>query len=154
MMKQFELRQATAGDCERLYRIQSQSMKPYVEQIWGWNESFQEERFRQGFDPDKTRIVLSNEREIGFLRVTEKKEVVFIEQIYITPEYQGRGIGTALVREVFSRNLPVELSVLKLNTDARRLYERLGFRVNDENATHCHMRIEPARRLQRARSRK
>ena len=78
MMKQFELRQATAGDCERLYRIQSQSMKPYVEQIWGWNESFQEERFRQGFDPDKTRIVLSNEREIGFLRVTEKKEVVTV----------------------------------------------------------------------------
>ena len=149
MMKQFELRQATAGDCERLYRIQSQSMRPYVEQIWGWNESFQEERFRQGFDPDKTRIVLSNEREIGFLRVTEKKEAVFIEQIYIIPEYQGWGIGTALVREVLSRNLPVELSVLKLNTDARRLYERLGFRVNDENATHCHMRIEPARRLQR-----
>ena len=49
-------------------------MRPYVEQIWGWNESFQEERFRQGFDPDKTRIVLSNEREIGFLRVTEKKK--------------------------------------------------------------------------------
>ena len=148
-MKEFELRQATPGDCERLYRIQSQSMRPYVEQIWGWNESFQEERFRQGFDPDKTRIVLSNEREIGFLRVTEKKEAVFIEQIYIIPEYQGRGIGTALVREVISRNLPVELSVLKLNTDARRLYERLGFRVNDENATHYHMRIEPARRFQR-----
>ena len=106
MMKQFELRQATAGDCERLYHIQSQSMRPYVEQIWGWIESFQEERFRQGFDPDKTRIVLSNEREIGFLRVTEKKEAVFIEQLYVIPEYQGRGIGRPLSVRFFPGTFP------------------------------------------------
>ena len=147
MKNQFELRQSTAGDCDRLYRVQSQSMRPYVEQIWGWNESFQEERFRQGFEPDKTWVALSHEREIGFLRVTEKDEGIFIEQIYIIPEYQGRGIGTALVREVLSKKLPVELSVLKLNTDARRLYERLGFRVNGESATHYHMRVEPDCRL-------
>ena len=142
-MTQFSLRQATAGDCEQLYGIQSKAMKPYVEQTWGWDEGFQQDRFRQGFDPDTTRVVLSNDREIGFLRVTEKKGVAFIAQIYIIPDYQGKGIGTALVREVLARNLPVELSVLKLNTDARRLYERLGFRVNDESATHYHMRIEP-----------
>ena len=105
-MKEFELRQTTPGDCERLYRIQSQSMRPYVEQIWGWNESFQEERFRQGFDPDKTRIVLSNEHEIGFLRVTEKREAVFIEQIDIIPEYQGGESGRPLSVRFFPGTFP------------------------------------------------
>ena len=144
-MKQFKLRQATTGDCARLYRIQSQAMRPYVEQIWGWNEDFQRERFRQSFDPDNTQVILSNDREVGFMTITEKEEVVFIEQIYVIPEYQGMGIGTTLIRGTFARNRPVELNVLKLNTDARRLYKRLGFRVHYESVTHYHMRFEPER---------
>ena len=45
---------------------------------------------------------------------------------------RGRGIGTALVEQVIAdaeaRAVPVRLGVLEHNP-ARRLYERLGFRV-------------------------
>ena len=122
-MTHLSLRQATAGDLELLYGIHSEAMRPYVERIWGWDEDFQQQRFRQGYDPDTTQVVLSDGRETGFLTVWERTGVVFIAQISIIPEYQGRGIGTALIRDILARGLPVELSVLKLNTRARRLYD-------------------------------
>lgn len=60
---QLNLRQATAGDRERLCRIQSEAMRPYVERIWGWDEDYQRQRFGRGYDPDTTQIVLSGGRQ-------------------------------------------------------------------------------------------
>ena len=142
-MTRFSLRQATAEDRELLYGIHREAMRPYVEQVWGWDEGFQRERFRRGFDPGTTQVVVSSGREIGFVRAGEKGGVVSLEQIYLGSDHRGRGIGTALLRDILARGLPVKLQVLKVNHDARRLYERLGFRVVHETATRYRMLFEP-----------
>lgn len=53
-------------------------------------------------------------------------------QIQLAPEVQGRGIGEALIRrlvdEARSAGAALTLHVLHANP-ARRLYERLGFRI-------------------------
>jgi len=41
--------------------------------------------------------------------------------------------------EAVAANLPFALTVLKSNPDARRLYERLGLRVDDENTERYFM---------------
>ena len=142
-MKQYTLRQATEGDFYQLLRIRNQVLREYIEYVRGWDEDREEERFRGNFDPETTRVILSDDRVIGFLGVRPENDVLYIAQAYIIPEYQGRGIGTALIREVLSRGRPVELWVMKLNTGARRLYERLGFRVKCEGETDYRMRYEP-----------
>ena len=81
---------------------------------------------------------------VGLLRVSERESAVFIDQVEITPKYQSQGIGTSLINDLLARGRPVELGVLKVNVDARRLYERLGFRVIGETETHYHMRAEPS----------
>ena len=81
---------------------------------------------------------------IGYLGVSERESATFIDQIEIVPNYQGQGIGTALINNVLARGRPVDLGVLKVNDDARRLYERLGFRVIGETETHYNMRAEPS----------
>ena len=131
-MKQYTLRQATEGDFYQLLRIRNQVLREYIEYVRGWDENREEERFRGNFDPATTRVILSDDRVIGFLGVRPENDVLYVAQAYIVPEYQGRGIGTALIREVLAGDLPVELWVMKLNTGARRLYERLGFRVKCE----------------------
>jgi ribosomal protein S18 acetylase RimI-like enzyme len=59
------------------------------------------------------------------------------------PAYQGRGIGTTLIRRLQQRarkeGVPVTLQVFKVNP-ARALYERLGFKVTGETDTHCRMK--------------
>ena len=142
-MTQFETRPATAEDFHRLLRIRNQVLREYIEHVRGWDETREEARFRRNFKPDTTRVILSGDCVIGFLGVRPENDHLYMAQAYIIPEYQGRGIGTALIREVLSRGRPVELWVMKLNTGARRLYERLGFRVMREEKDDFRMRAEP-----------
>jgi ribosomal protein S18 acetylase RimI-like enzyme len=74
---------------------------------------------------------------------------IFLEYIAILPEFQNRGIGTELIREVLeeaaAKGFPVELKVLKINP-AIRLYERLGFEVESRTETRFFMAAEPIER--------
>ena len=142
-MKHYTLRQATVEDFPGCLGIRNEAMREYIEQIRGWDEDYEERRFRGNFHPDKTRVILSDDRVIGFLGVREEDDALYVAQAYIIPEYQGRGIGTALMREVLADGRPVVLKVTKLNTGARRLYERLGFQVESEDADSFRMWAEP-----------
>ena len=76
------------------------------------------------------------------LSLEERVEDVFLRAIEIHPDYQGQGIGTAIIRKIIAEGAlkmkPVFLQVLKVNP-AKRLYERLGFSVVNETPTHFHM---------------
>jgi ribosomal protein S18 acetylase RimI-like enzyme len=118
-------------------------MRPYVELVWGWDEKTQQRLFLESYEADRVQVITSNGLEIGFLKIEERPGALSLELIEILPEYQGRGIGRALIREVIARGVPVELRVLKVNPRARALYERLGFQVTGASSTHFYMRIEP-----------
>ena len=78
---------------------------------------------------------------VGYLDVENEGEFVALNNIRVAPSMQGRGLGGALVRRVIAEAVPkpVQLRVLRVNP-ARRLYERLGFRVIEEISTHFVMR--------------
>ena len=74
-------------------------------------------------------------RAAGIVSVTGN----LIEDLYILPDCQNRGLGTALLRYAVSRceGLPT-LWILENNVNAARLYHRLGFRETGgrKNVTH------------------
>jgi len=68
-------------------------------------------------------------------------EVCVIDELYLKPAWRGHGHATSLIETLESdrvlwplRPVAFELEVSSLNPDARRLYERLGFR-DKHNAT-------------------
>ena len=71
------------------------------------------------------------------------QEDVFLRAIEIHPDYQGQGIGTAIIHKIMAEGVlkmkPVFLPVLKVNP-AKRLYERLGFSVVNETPIHFYMK--------------
>lgn len=133
------LRPATLADADFLYRLLVASMKDYVAATWGWDEEFQKEHFRTHFEPQKLQIVLVDGCEIGVLSVEPRDGELWLASIQLLPEYQRRGIGTQIIRDVLARGRQQEarvtLQVLKVNP-ARSLYERLGFCVIGETKTH------------------
>jgi len=57
-------------------------------------------------------------------------DVAFLDQLYVLPERQGEGIGTALLELAMAlRPGGFELWVFEVNTPAIRLYERFGMTV-------------------------
>lgn len=43
------IRSATPDDHDLIYLLKSQSVRPYVEKIWGWDESYQQNDFDRDF---------------------------------------------------------------------------------------------------------
>ncbi len=141
----YTLRPATDRDVAFLYALHRATMRDYVARTWGWDEAFQRAHFAAHFDPARIEIVVVEGADAGMLAVERRAGELHLANVRIAPEYQGRGLGTAILAAVRAEaaraGLPVTLQVLKVNP-ARRLYERCGFRVSGETATHYLMRAE------------
>jgi GNAT superfamily N-acetyltransferase len=140
---QVELRPTNPDDYDFVFGVHCAAMKPSVERIYGWDEDWQARYFRERFDPARRQIIRHDGTDIGYISIEEQEASLFLSSIAILPHYQGRGIGTALIRSLQQqarrKGVPVTLRVLKANP-ARTLYERLGFRVTGETETHYQMR--------------
>lgn len=132
-------RPGNADDLNFLWELHVLTMQDYAARTWGWDQAWQEGRFRESFDPSKLEILEVAGDAIGTLSVVKEEDHVFLRLIEIHPAWQNRGIGTIVVAQVVTgareRDLPVRLQVLKVNP-ARRFYERHGFRVSGETGTH------------------
>jgi len=148
-MDEVSLRPATESDLDFLWRLHRATMRDYVDQTWSWQDADQERRFRHKFKPERFQIVLCRGEAIGALSVDDDCSRVFLSIIEITPEYQRRGIGACLIRQLCDQadtaNVPLELQVLKVNP-AKGLYERLGLATIGETDTHYLMRRPAADR--------
>lgn len=142
----YSLRAATDDDYAFLERLHMATMKELVTRVWGWDEADQAARFRAAFVPERGRIIVVDGRDVGTLWTERRPGNIFIANIEIAPEHQGQGLGTAVIGDLVAdarrQGLPVALQVLKPNR-ARRLYERLGFAITGETATHYLMRTAP-----------
>ena len=139
------MRPATADDRELFWQLLSQTMRPYVQATWGWDESDQRERFGASLDPCACQVIELGGVAAGGLRVDYATTPIRLLNIQILPEFQRQGLGSLIITAVLQQaaDRPVWLQVLKVNP-ARALYERLGFRVTGETETHWQLVHEPA----------
>lgn len=74
--------------------------------------------------------VLAYGDHAGYFRFIPNGEVMELDDLYIFPEFQNRGIGTRIIEKCCAETeRPVMLYTFNRNTGAVRLYRRLGFRV-------------------------
>ena len=69
---------------------------------------------------------------IDWLQQVADDEVAVIHILAVSPDYQGKGIGSEMIREAIRIALSkgmqaIRLDALASNTPAHKLYERLGF---------------------------
>lgn len=80
---------------------------------------------------------------IGRLYLAEELGQLLIVDISLLPAARGDGLGTAILKDVLAgESRPVALHVQRTNR-ARRLYERLGFELVEEQAIYLKMIRRP-----------
>ena len=106
----------------------------------------QVDTFRQRWEGTEVRIITLDGIDIGWLQSSTQDASLFLAQLFVDPAFQRQGFGTevmnGLIQEATVAGQDVTLGVVKTNP-ARRLYERLGFRVTHEDDRKVYMRREP-----------
>lgn len=138
-------RNCALDDFDFLFELKKQNFKWYVDKIWGWNDDEQKQRLKQDLKEhlQHKRIILLDNKEVGVYAIhTTENGDLFINEISILKEYQNKGIGRKILEEQLKENhkkgIRTILQVFKENP-AKRLYEKLGFKVYGETETHYQM---------------
>lgn len=139
-------RPAAESDRRFAFEVKRAALGPYVEQVWGWDEEFQKAFHSRDWEVRRPDIIVLDGRDVGTVQYARHADHFHLGEFYLLPECQGRGLGAALLREMLSLAdrdaVPARLEVIKINP-AKSLYERHGFRVVGETATHFQMVREP-----------
>lgn len=151
----------TEEDFLRLRKIHRTCMEEKIKATLGeWDDEFQMNRLRRHFEAfgSTLRFVVKDGEEIATINTHPKDfgpegEKPFVEQLYVLPELQGKGIGTWLL-ERFAGEAGMRLSVLREDKNVQKFYEKLGFDPVGEDQWQIHFakaekpsaRISPKRR--------
>lgn len=70
-----------------------------------------------------------NEKQIGFARViTDYVVFAYVMDVFITPEHQGKGYSSILIKSMMNEPLLNNIQIWRLaTTDAHFLYKKFGF---------------------------
>jgi ribosomal protein S18 acetylase RimI-like enzyme len=119
-------------------------LQDHITKIWGWDESWQQRDFDDHFVPGNIQVAIVNDSIVAYIHVDPTDAAPHVRMMCVAPDYQRQGIGGALlntiVQDCAAQRQDVVLLVFRINTDAKRFYERLGFTVCGETDTHYKMR--------------
>lgn len=121
---------AIETDFEELVTLRIAAMRESLERVGRFDPLRARERFRSGFSADHTRHICVEDQRLGFVVVKPAQDQLLLDHLYIRPGHQGRGIGAAVLAQIFkeadAQGLPVRVGALR-GSDANRFYQRHGF---------------------------
>ena len=122
-------------------------MRAYVQQTFGpWDDLQQHGIIKTGTNYDDMRIVVRANADIGILTVEDESTHLQLDQLYLLPECQRTGLGSAILEALKDharrKRLPLRLRVLACNP-AQELYARAGFAVTERTPQRIFMEYRP-----------
>lgn len=124
------IRLLQSNDINTVLDIWLQSTKlahPFIETAY-WDKSYN--LVKNIYLPYSITYVYESKNSVqGFISILEEN---FIGALFVHPNHQRSGIGSALLTEALTHYPQVNLAVYKDNTSATRFYESKGFKIVQE----------------------
>jgi len=121
-----KLRAAVSDDEEWMFALYRRVFSEHISRIWGWSEDWQVADFRKGLAQANCQIIELGGGRIGFVR-SKGESNLELQLLVLAPEYQCRGLGTAVIQRLQGTCASIQLKVFVTNALARQFYFRLGF---------------------------
>ncbi|MFE0136464.1 GNAT family N-acetyltransferase [Streptomyces sp. NPDC059037] len=136
------LRAAEPTDVEVIAELRAAVMRPDLERLGRFDEHRVRQRLRDSFSPRHTSVIVADGAFAGCVTLRPADDGQWLEHFYLDPALQGRGLGSAVLRTLLDRTDAagdlVRLNVLQ-GSAARRLYERHGFSVEQQDPIDVYM---------------
>jgi len=128
------------------YQAKKAAEAEYIALMFGWDEDVQRGFHDKAWQQQKPDIITYDGKLIGTIATIESEDCIEIGQFFILPDYQNKGIGTYLLKNILDKadqlGRNVRLKFLK-NNPVKSLYVRNGFRVVDTNQIMHYMERKP-----------
>jgi len=142
---EIEFRSADEKDFDYCTKLYFAGIEPIIQRL-KLDRAAQVADFRRRWEPRGVQIITRNGIDVGWFQTTTSRDAIFLAQIFLEPSAQNQGIGTEVMHRLIDTAMragkAVALEVVKSNP-ARRLYERLGFRITSDDDRKFHMRLDP-----------
>ena len=151
------LRPARAEDRDFLLRVYASTREEELRLV-DWSDqqkaAFVQQQFeaqdayyREHYDPATFDVIEVDAEPVGRLYVARWEDEIRIMDIALVPEHRGRGIGTALLRDLLDEGAGTGKRVsihVERDNPALRLYERLGFAPIEDRGVYLLLEASPA----------
>jgi len=125
-----DFKMAEQEDGERLAEIRAAAMRPSLEAVGRFDEQRVRNRFLDTFLPMNTFKIESQGSLAGFFVITDKMDHLYLDHLYIHPDYPNHQLGRAAIEQVIKtareRTLPLRLGALR-GSRSNRFYINHGF---------------------------
>lgn len=142
------LRAVRQDELDEAFALYKQGLYAYIEQVFGWNEAFQRERFGSSYPLETLYWSEGQGQNQALLCLRETAAERHVHLLLILPEFQRQGLGRSLMQELqrqaAQNGQVVTLSSFKLNTGALAFYQRLGYTIVGEDADFYDLSLRPA----------
>jgi ribosomal protein S18 acetylase RimI-like enzyme len=133
----YRIRTATPEDEQRICELFIEMLQTvyHTEDVEGYEPGCLD---RYWINSDERILVAEDESVVAYLSVEVHHEpetdYIYLDDLAVTKDYRNLGIGSALIHEAeaYARETGIQhilFHVEKTNTEALRLYERLGYKI-------------------------
>ncbi len=138
----YTTRKAENSDYEFLFELKKSAEFEPIKAVFGWNENIQRKIHREEWDEEKPFIIEVDGVAVGSYLVQFHAEHLYFCRFFLLPKYQGRGIGSQVLKTVIElanqKSLPIKLSYLQGNR-VGQLYKRFGFEITGQDKEFVYM---------------
>lgn len=108
-----------------------------------WQFDLQRQEYDSRFPDAAYHVIFVDQQSAGRIWVGTDEEQIRLLDIALLPEFQNRGVGTALLHRLMDdarvSGKALRHMVFMLNSNAKRFYERLGFVTIEDLGAYQHM---------------
>jgi GNAT superfamily N-acetyltransferase len=137
----FVLERVSADDAEHLVALRIAAMRESLERVGRFDLQRARERFLADFAVECTRHVIVESERAGLIVLRAIDSHLLLDHFYLHPRFQGRGIGSAVLKSVcgFADAVGRPLHLYALRESAvNRLYVRHEFELIDQSEFDNH----------------
>ena len=124
IMADWRLRAAVGADVEAIAEVRAVVFRADMERLGRYDEHRVRQRLRDGFDAAHTWVIEVGGTFAGCVALRPEGDTRWLEHFYLAQRLQGRGIGSAVLRELLERCDRTER--MAAGTDPGRLGRRLA----------------------------
>lgn len=125
------------SDLNKAFELYKSELHAVIDTALGWDESSQQKRFTEKYSLDWFYWVECEGNVVGYICYDYRSVALHISLLVIDNHFQGKGIGKKIMAIVSNlaqeKKLKLTLSSFKNNQNAVSFYEKLGFKIINQD---------------------